>query len=47
MPLGQAKGQQIDREQFAAALDRYYELRRWRPDGMVPEERVSQLEGME
>ena len=44
MPLGQAKGQHIDREEFAAALDRYYVLRGWRPDGVVPEERVSELE---
>jgi aldehyde:ferredoxin oxidoreductase len=46
MPLGQAKGQHIDREQFAEALDRYYVLRGWKVDGMVPEERVSELEGI-
>jgi aldehyde:ferredoxin oxidoreductase len=46
MPLGQAKGQHIDRDEFAAALDRYYQLRGWRPDGMVKDERVKELEGI-
>jgi aldehyde:ferredoxin oxidoreductase len=46
MPLGQAKGHHIDREEFAAALDRYYELRGWKPDGMVQEERIEELEGI-
>jgi aldehyde:ferredoxin oxidoreductase len=46
MPLGQAKGQHIDREQFATALTRYYELRGWTEDGRVPEERRAELEGI-
>ena len=46
MPLGQAKGQHIDRAQFAAALDRYYALRGWSREGQVPEARVRELEAV-
>ena len=46
MPMGQAKGQHIDREQFAAALARYYKMRGWNEDGRVTEERREELEGI-
>jgi aldehyde:ferredoxin oxidoreductase len=43
LPHGEAKGHRIDREKFREMLDGYYQFRRWDEDGVVPEERVSEL----
>jgi aldehyde:ferredoxin oxidoreductase len=43
LPHGVAKGHRIEREKFLAMLDRYYRLRRWNADGVVPEERIAEL----
>ncbi len=43
LPHGIAKGHRIEREKFFAMLDRYYRLRRWSADGVVPEERIAEL----
>lgn len=43
MPHGVAKGHKIDREQFKGMLDRYYKLRKWDEEGVVPDERVSEI----
>jgi aldehyde:ferredoxin oxidoreductase len=42
-PLKAAKGHHIDREEFARALDRYYQVRGWTSDGLVKEERIAEL----
>ncbi len=44
--LNTAKGHQIDRKEFAKALDRYYGVRGWTNDGLVKDERISELEAM-
>lgn len=44
MPSARAKGSHIDREAFARMLDEYYELRGWTREGMLPPERVAELE---
>jgi aldehyde:ferredoxin oxidoreductase len=43
LPHGTAKGHHIDREKFKEMLDRFYKLRQWDDDGVVPEERVTEL----
>lgn len=43
LPHGTAKGHHIDREKFKEMLDRFYKLRQWDDDGVVPEERVAEL----
>ena len=43
MPDGVAKGHQIDREEFAKLLQRFYRLRGWDQDGVVPPGRVAEL----
>jgi aldehyde:ferredoxin oxidoreductase len=43
MPDGVAKGHKIDREEFKGMLDRYYKLRKWDEEGIVPDERVSEI----
>jgi len=43
MPDGRAKGHRIDREEFAKLLQRFYRLRGWDEDGVVPPERVAEL----
>ncbi|MFQ6106838.1 MAG: aldehyde ferredoxin oxidoreductase family protein [Thermoplasmata archaeon] len=44
MPLGISKGHHIDREEFESMLSRYYRLRGWDEDGMLPASRVSEIE---
>ena len=46
-PLKTAKGHHIDRQQFQTMLDRYYQLRGWNDQGMVPSERITELEAIE
>ena len=43
LPHGVAKGHHVDRGKFLEMLDRYYKLRRWNEEGVVPEERVAEL----
>ena len=43
MPDGVAKGHRIDRDEFAALLQRFYRLRGWTEDGVVTPERVAEL----
>ena len=43
MPHGVAKGHRIDREQFDKMLSRYYKLRQWTDDGIVPDDRVAEI----
>lgn len=43
MPDGVAKGHKIDREEFKGMLDRYYKLRKWDDDGVVPEDRITEI----
>ncbi|MCK4412690.1 MAG: aldehyde ferredoxin oxidoreductase family protein [Candidatus Eisenbacteria sp.] len=43
LPNGVAKGHRIDRAKFQEMLSRYYRLRRWDADGVVPQERVREL----
>ena len=43
MPHGVARGHRIDRDEFAALLQRFYRLRGWDEDGVVPPERVAEL----
>ncbi len=47
MPKGMPAGHRIDREEFEKMLDRYYDLRGWSPDGLVPEERAMEVIGEE
>ena len=46
-PLKTAQGHHIDRQQFKTMLDRYYQLRGWNDQGMVPSERITELEAIE
>ncbi len=46
-PLKTAKGHHIDRQEFEKMLIRYYKLRRWDEHGMLPQERIQELEGIE
>ncbi|UCG53853.1 MAG: aldehyde ferredoxin oxidoreductase family protein [Candidatus Latescibacterota bacterium] len=43
LPHGVAKGHRVEREKFFEMLDRYYRLRQWDEEGVVPEERVAEL----
>ncbi len=43
MPHGVAKGHKIDRQEFAALLQRFYKLHGWTEDGLVTPERVAEL----
>jgi aldehyde:ferredoxin oxidoreductase len=44
--LKAAKGHHIDREEFAKALDRFYEVRGWTKEGMVKDGRIEELEAI-
>ncbi|MGB9903726.1 MAG: aldehyde ferredoxin oxidoreductase family protein [Desulfotomaculales bacterium] len=44
MPSARAKGSRIDREGFNKMLDDYYALRGWSKDGLLPPERVAELD---
>jgi aldehyde:ferredoxin oxidoreductase len=46
-PLKIAKGHHIDREEFAKALDRFYEVRGWSVEGRVSEKRIEELNRLE
>lgn len=46
-PLKTAKGHHIDREQFAAALSRYYKLRGWDNEGRVSKKRMREIEAIQ
>ena len=46
-PLKTAKGHHIDREQFAAALSRYYKLRGWDSEGRVSKKRMKEIEAIQ
>ena len=43
MPSARAQGSYIDRQKFAEMLDHYYELHGWDKDGMLPQERIDEL----
>ncbi|MBU1024155.1 aldehyde ferredoxin oxidoreductase family protein [bacterium] len=43
LPHGTGKGERIDREKFREMLDRFYKLRGWSDDGIVPDERITEL----
>ena len=43
MPSARAKGSHIDRQGFDKMLDEYYELHGWDKEGMLPPERVAEL----
>ncbi len=43
MPSARAKGSHIDREGFNKMLDEYYTLAGWDRDGMLPRERIEEL----
>jgi aldehyde:ferredoxin oxidoreductase len=43
MSQGRSAGHRIDRDQFEKMLDRYYTLRGWTKDGLVPEKRVREI----
>ncbi|MFH1755825.1 MAG: aldehyde ferredoxin oxidoreductase family protein [Candidatus Latescibacterota bacterium] len=43
LPHGVAKGHHIDRDKFFEMLDRYYQLRQWDKEGVVPQERITEL----
>jgi aldehyde:ferredoxin oxidoreductase len=45
-PLKIAKGHHIDREEFAKALDRFYEVRGWTEEGKVKDARIEELEAI-
>ncbi|UCE38098.1 MAG: aldehyde ferredoxin oxidoreductase family protein [Thermoplasmata archaeon] len=45
-PLKVAKGHHIDREEFAKALDRFYEVKGWTPQGKVKDDRIAELEAI-
>ncbi|MFQ6082068.1 MAG: aldehyde ferredoxin oxidoreductase family protein [Candidatus Aminicenantia bacterium] len=44
MKLRLTKGHKIDRNKFQEMLSRYYELHKWDENGLVPNERVRELE---
>ncbi|MGQ9824986.1 MAG: aldehyde ferredoxin oxidoreductase family protein [Desulfotomaculales bacterium] len=44
MPSARAKGSRIDREGFNKMLDDYYALRGWSKDGLLPPERIAELD---
>jgi len=46
MPSARAKGSHIDRVGFQKMLDDYYALRGWDGDGMLPVERVTELNSL-
>lgn len=46
MPSARAKGSHIDRAGFQKMLDDYYALRGWDGDGMLPVERVTELNSL-
>ncbi len=43
LPHGVAKGHHVDRDKFFEMLDRYYRLRQWDADGVVPDARIAEL----
>jgi len=43
MPSARAKGSYIDREKFQEMLDEYYHIRGWDDNGMLPQERIDEL----
>ena len=43
MPHGVAKVHHVDRQEFAALLQRFYKLHGWTEDGVVPPQRVAEL----
>ncbi|UCH83164.1 MAG: aldehyde ferredoxin oxidoreductase family protein [Candidatus Latescibacterota bacterium] len=43
LPHGVAKGHHVDRDKFFEMLGRYYKLRQWDEDGMVPKSRIVEL----
>ncbi len=47
MPLGVSKGHHIDRQKFDEMLTKFYRLRGWNDEGMVPEERKAELEAIQ
>jgi aldehyde:ferredoxin oxidoreductase len=47
MPKGMSAGHRIDREKFGEMLDRYYALRGWTKEGLVPQERAREIAGEE
>jgi len=44
MPLRLTKGHRVDREKFDGMLSRYYALRGWDDNGMLPAQRMQELE---
>jgi len=46
MPSARAKGSYIDRAGFNKMLDEYYALRGWDSNGMLPEEKVAELNSL-
>ena len=46
MPEGAQKGNHMDRKEFAKAIDTYYEMLGWKPDGMPTFGKFAEL-GME
>ncbi|MFZ5634600.1 MAG: aldehyde ferredoxin oxidoreductase family protein [Bacillota bacterium] len=46
MPSARARGSHIDRQGFKKMLDDYYALRGWDGDGMLPAERVAELDSL-
>ncbi|MCL6449505.1 MAG: aldehyde:ferredoxin oxidoreductase, partial [Armatimonadetes bacterium] len=46
MPSARAKGSRIDRAGFAQMLDEYYALRGWSKEGLLPPERVAELNAL-
>ncbi len=47
MPLGVSKGHHIDRQKFDEMLTKFYRLRGWNDEGMVPEDRKVELEAIQ
>lgn len=43
MPSARARGSHIDRQAFDRMLDEYYELHGWDKEGMLPPERIAEL----
>jgi aldehyde:ferredoxin oxidoreductase len=46
MTSARAQGSYIDRAGFDKMLDEYYALRGWDSDGILPEERVAELNSL-
>ncbi|NIM65355.1 MAG: aldehyde:ferredoxin oxidoreductase [Candidatus Latescibacteria bacterium] len=43
LPHGVAKGHRIEKDKFLEMLDKYYQLRHWDEEGVVPKERIAEL----